>query len=299
VIVRGKRLETGRILLTITESGRSMAPRRQCRGDKTRCERELAARSGRQRLVLVLGGQPLEGFDLAEPDLDEVVVSFDAGLLEGLAGDLHAGLDLLLELAQGNRLFPRASTPVDRAGVEKGAGGTNLRAEPAPVLPAGTPSGNPLPGAWAVGEANHTDSHKATLAHDHSDARSRAALVTGCSTGIGRATALALHRAGLPVYASVRRLESLSELAAAGTTTLALNVTDASSMQAAVDRVLADHGAAGAQIDRNEPGLVGTAFGDTAVGTIDAAPDEREDAYAGFRRALAMCDLPRRTTGAG
>jgi NAD(P)-dependent dehydrogenase (short-subunit alcohol dehydrogenase family) len=210
--------------------------------------------------------------------------------------------------------------------------------------------------------------------------RSRAALVTGCSTGIGRATALALHHAGLPVYASARRLESLSELAAAGMTTLALDVTDESSRQAAVDRVLADHGAVGvlvnnagyalqgpvettplsearAQFETNvfgmvrltqlalpgmraqgwgrvvnvssmggrftfpgggfyhaskhaveavsdalryevapfgvavvlvEPGPVSTAFGDTAVGTMDAAPDEPEDAYAGFRRALAV-----------
>jgi NAD(P)-dependent dehydrogenase (short-subunit alcohol dehydrogenase family) len=41
-----------------------------------------------------------------------------------------------------------------------------------------------------------------------------------------------------------------------------------------------------------EPGPVSTAFGDTAVATIDAAPDEAtakgEDAYAGFRRALAV-----------
>ncbi len=36
---------------------------------------------------------------------------------------------------------------------------------------------------------------------------SRAALVTGCSSGLGRANALALHPAGLPVYASSRRLE--------------------------------------------------------------------------------------------
>ena len=35
-----------------------------------------------------------------------------------------------------------------------------------------------------------------------SNAPARAALVTGCSTGIGRSTALALHRAGLPVYAT-------------------------------------------------------------------------------------------------
>jgi NAD(P)-dependent dehydrogenase (short-subunit alcohol dehydrogenase family) len=74
-------------------------------------------------------------------------------------------------------------------------------------------------------------------------------LVTGCSTGIGRATALALHRAGLPVYASARRPESLRELAAAGLTTLTLDVTDESSMQAAVDRVLTDHGAVGVLVN--------------------------------------------------
>jgi NAD(P)-dependent dehydrogenase (short-subunit alcohol dehydrogenase family) len=211
---------------------------------------------------------------------------------------------------------------------------------------------------------------------------SRAALVTGCSSGIGRSTALALHRAGLPVYASARRPESLQELAAAGLTTLALDVTDESSMQAAVDRVSNDHGGVGvlvsnagyalqgpvettpmsqvrAQFETNffglvrltqlvlpgmrapgwgrvvnissmggrftfpgggfyhaskhaveavsdalryelapfgiavvlvEPGPVSSAFGDTAVGTIDAAPAEdeaAEDAYSGFRRALA------------
>jgi NAD(P)-dependent dehydrogenase (short-subunit alcohol dehydrogenase family) len=79
--------------------------------------------------------------------------------------------------------------------------------------------------------------------------RSQAALVTGCSTGIGRATALALHRAGRPVYASARRQESLSELAAAGLTTLALDVTDEASMQMAVDRVLTDHGALGVLVN--------------------------------------------------
>jgi NAD(P)-dependent dehydrogenase (short-subunit alcohol dehydrogenase family) len=79
--------------------------------------------------------------------------------------------------------------------------------------------------------------------------RSQVALVTGCSTGIGRATALALHRAGLPVYASARRRESLRELAAAGLTTLALDVTDETSMQTAVDRVLTEHGAVGVLVN--------------------------------------------------
>jgi hypothetical protein len=41
-----------------------------------------------------------------------------------------------------------------------------------------------------------------------------------------------------------------------------------------------------------EPGPVSTAFGDTAVGTIDAAPEKatapHDDPYAGFRQALAV-----------
>ena len=208
---------------------------------------------------------------------------------------------------------------------------------------------------------------------------SRAALVTGCSSGIGRAAALALHRAGVPVYASARRPESLRELADAGLATLALDVTDEASIQAAVERVVADHGAVGvlvnnagyalqgpvettpmsdvrAQFETNvfglvrltqlvlpgmraqgwgrvvnlssmggrftfpgggfyhaskhavesvsdalryelapfgvavvlvEPGPVRSAFGDRAIDTIDDHPADANDAYAGFRQALA------------
>jgi NAD(P)-dependent dehydrogenase (short-subunit alcohol dehydrogenase family) len=80
-------------------------------------------------------------------------------------------------------------------------------------------------------------------------APSSAALVTGCSTGIGRATARALLASGRPVYATARRVESLTELAAAGATTLALDVTDEASMRAAVDRVVAEHGAVGVLVN--------------------------------------------------
>ena len=68
-------------------------------------------------------------------------------------------------------------------------------------------------------------------------APSRAVLVTGCSSGIGHAVALRLHRAGYPVYASARRVADLADLAAAGITTLQLDVTDEASMQAAVKQV--------------------------------------------------------------
>lgn len=69
-----------------------------------------------------------------------------------------------------------------------------------------------------------------------------AVLITGCSSGIGAATALRLARKGHDVFATARRPETLTELADAGCRTLALDVTDEASMTAAVDEVLADAG---------------------------------------------------------
>ena len=48
------------------------------------------------------------------------------------------------------------------------------------------------------------------------EAASKVVLVTGCSSGIGRATALRLVKAGWVVYATARRVESIHELAEAG-----------------------------------------------------------------------------------
>lgn len=66
----------------------------------------------------------------------------------------------------------------------------------------------------------------------------RTVLITGCSSGIGEATAARLVRSGWDVYATARRPETLSTLADAGCTTLALDVTDETSMTTAVDAVL-------------------------------------------------------------
>ena len=68
------------------------------------------------------------------------------------------------------------------------------------------------------------------------------ALVTGCSTGIGRAAALALVRAGVTTVATARRVETLGELAAAGCTVLPLDVTDDASRRACVEAAVAAHG---------------------------------------------------------
>ncbi|MEV4641311.1 oxidoreductase [Actinoplanes sp. NPDC049548] len=68
-------------------------------------------------------------------------------------------------------------------------------------------------------------------------------LITGCSSGIGRATALRLVRGGHTVYATARRLDAIADLAAAGCHTLALDVTDERSMTEAVTLVEDRHGA--------------------------------------------------------
>ncbi|HEX2232750.1 MAG TPA: oxidoreductase [Thermoleophilaceae bacterium] len=78
---------------------------------------------------------------------------------------------------------------------------------------------------------------------------SKAVLITGCSTGIGRATAERLARAGLPVYATARRPESIEDLKESGCKTLALDVTDEQSMRAAVEQVEQAEGAVGALVN--------------------------------------------------
>jgi short-subunit dehydrogenase len=78
---------------------------------------------------------------------------------------------------------------------------------------------------------------------------SKAVLITGCSSGIGQATALRLVRSGRTVYATARKPETLSELQAAGCKTLALDVTDEQSMQAAVAEIERAEGAIGVLIN--------------------------------------------------
>lgn len=78
---------------------------------------------------------------------------------------------------------------------------------------------------------------------------SKAVLITGCSTGIGRATAERLAAKGHTVYATARRPESIADLEAKGCRTLALDVTDEASMRAAVETVEQAEGAVGALVN--------------------------------------------------
>jgi NAD(P)-dependent dehydrogenase (short-subunit alcohol dehydrogenase family) len=78
---------------------------------------------------------------------------------------------------------------------------------------------------------------------------SQAVLITGCSSGIGRATAERLASRGFVVYATARRVETIADLEPRGCRVLGLDVTDEDSMQAAVRTVCDEHGAVGALVN--------------------------------------------------
>ena len=79
--------------------------------------------------------------------------------------------------------------------------------------------------------------------------KSKPVLITGCSTGIGRATAQQLVENGWDVYATARKLDAVKDLESSGCKTLALDVTDENSMAAAVAEVEKDGGAVGALVN--------------------------------------------------
>jgi NAD(P)-dependent dehydrogenase (short-subunit alcohol dehydrogenase family) len=109
-------------------------------------------------------------------------------------------------------------------------------------------------------------------------------LITGCSTGIGRATAERLARGGLTVYATARRPETIEDLKAEGCRTLALDVTDEDSMRAAVAAVEESEGGVGALVNN---------AGYSQSGAVEAVPldDVRRQFETNVFGLLRMCQL--------
>jgi len=95
---------------------------------------------------------------------------------------------------------------------------------------------------------------------------SKAVLITGCSSGIGHATAKRLAGRDWTVYATARRTEAIADLADAGCRTLALDVTDEGSMRAAVDAVVEAEGAVGCLVNN---------AGYSQSGALESLPMER------------------------
>jgi NADP-dependent 3-hydroxy acid dehydrogenase YdfG len=112
----------------------------------------------------------------------------------------------------------------------------------------------------------------------------QAVLITGCSTGIGRATAERLAKKGLTVYATARKLDSIADLEASGCRTLALDVTDEESMRAAVSAVEEAEGAVGALVNNAGYSLSG------AVEALDLGEVRRQFETNVFG-LVRMCQL--------
>jgi NAD(P)-dependent dehydrogenase (short-subunit alcohol dehydrogenase family) len=116
---------------------------------------------------------------------------------------------------------------------------------------------------------------------------SRAVLITGCSTGIGRATAERLAQEGWTVYASARDVDSIEDLEQKGCRLLELDVCDDTSARTAVETVVAAEGAVGVLVNN-------AGFGQS--GAIEAVPIERvrsqfETNVLGYTR-MAQLVLP-------
>jgi NAD(P)-dependent dehydrogenase (short-subunit alcohol dehydrogenase family) len=95
--------------------------------------------------------------------------------------------------------------------------------------------------------------------HKFRAVKAQTVLITGCSSGIGRATAQRLAANGWTVYATARDPESIADLE--GCRRLALDVTDEASMAAAVETIEDEHGAVGVLINNagiNELGAIET-----------------------------------------
>jgi NAD(P)-dependent dehydrogenase (short-subunit alcohol dehydrogenase family) len=113
--------------------------------------------------------------------------------------------------------------------------------------------------------------------------KSRPVLITGCSTGIGRATAERLASDGWNVHATARRPESIEDLAERGCKTHPLDVTDEASMESAV-RAVEEDGPIGALINN---------AGYSQSGALETLPMEsvRRQFETNVFGLLRMCQL--------
>ena len=70
----------------------------------------------------------------------------------------------------------------------------------------------------------------------------KVALITGASSGMGKDFSLRLLDEGYMVYGAARRIEKMSDIVGAGGHTIKLDITDDSSIIAAVDQIIKEQG---------------------------------------------------------
>jgi NAD(P)-dependent dehydrogenase (short-subunit alcohol dehydrogenase family) len=120
-------------------------------------------------------------------------------------------------------------------------------------------------------------------------------LITGCSSGIGRALARACAAQGLLVYATARAAATIADLAGPRTTVLPLDVTDESSMERVVQDAVARHGGIAALVNNAGYALPG-AVEDLRMADVRA---EFETNVFGAIRLTQLVIPAMRAAGAG
>ncbi|MHC6224106.1 SDR family oxidoreductase [Pseudomonas sp. X10] len=119
-------------------------------------------------------------------------------------------------------------------------------------------------------------------------------LITGCSSGIGRALADAFRDAGHDVWATARKAEDVEQLTAAGFNARPLDVNDAQALQHLAEELEERHG--GLDILINNAGY--GAMGPLLDGGVDAMRQQFEtNVFAPVGVTRALFPLLRRTRG--
>jgi len=114
--------------------------------------------------------------------------------------------------------------------------------------------------------------------------QSKVILITGCSSGIGHATAEVMAASGHRVYATARRPDAIADLAQRGCRTMALDVTDEQSMRTAVAAVEDAEGAVDVLVNNAGYSQSG------AVETLDM-DDVRRQFETNVFGLIRMCQL--------
>jgi NAD(P)-dependent dehydrogenase (short-subunit alcohol dehydrogenase family) len=125
---------------------------------------------------------------------------------------------------------------------------------------------------------------QASVMRSTNPANKKVALVTGASSGLGKAFAKALLAEGLIVYAAARRVELMADLASLGAISIKMDITRGGEVQAVVERVETEHGGVDVLINNAGFGMFG-AMEDT---TIDDAKYQFEVNLFGMARLTQL-----------
>lgn len=111
------------------------------------------------------------------------------------------------------------------------------------------------------------------------------ALITGCSSGIGRALADAFKSAGYEVWASARKAEDVAVLAACGFTAVQLDVNDGAALEQLGEQINQRHGGLDVLINNAGYGAMGPLL-DGGVAAMQRQFETNVFSIVGVTRAL-------------